>query len=58
MATPVTRRSEHTSTVQAQSSTKMEEALEYVKTLSVTGTHRVPDDERGIDALIDEKYSS
>ena len=41
---------------QLSSSTKMEDALKFVQTLSVTGAQQVPADERGLDALIDEKY--
>ena len=35
---------------------KMEDALSFVKSLSVTGGMPVPADERGIDSLLEEKY--
>lgn len=35
---------------------KMDEALEFVKTLSIKGGNPVPADEKGIEALINEKY--
>lgn len=35
---------------------KMDEALEFVKTLSIKGGNPVPADEKGIEALISEKY--
>lgn len=35
---------------------KRDAALQFVKTLSVKGSISVPADERGIDALITEKY--
>ena len=38
-------------------SSRMEEALKFVETLSVRGSQQVPADEGGVDALIDEKYS-
>lgn len=35
---------------------KMDEALEFVRTLSIKGGNPVPADEKGIEALIGEKY--
>lgn len=35
---------------------KMDEALEFVRTLSIKGGSPVPADEKGIEALIGEKY--
>lgn len=35
---------------------RREAAMLFVKNLSVSGGHPVPSDERGIDALITEKY--
>lgn len=35
---------------------KMDEALEFVKTLSIKGGNPVPADEKGIEALINDKY--
>ncbi len=35
---------------------KMKAAIQFVESLSVTGGQPVPDDERGVGALIDEKY--
>lgn len=35
---------------------KMEDALSFVKSLSVTGGMPIPADERGIDSLLEEKY--
>lgn len=41
---------------QAVTSRQREAAMLFVKNLSVGGGHPVPADERGIDALITEKY--
>ena len=35
---------------------KMDEALEFVRNLSIKGGNPVPADEKGIEALIGEKY--
>lgn len=35
----------------------MDDALAYVKTLSTEGGRAVPDDEKGLDVLIEEKYA-
>lgn len=35
---------------------KMKAAIQFVEFLSATGGQPVPDDERGVNALIDEKY--
>jgi len=52
-----TRHSRYTKTSQQSSVSEMEDALQFVKSLSVTGPHQVPSNESGIDALIDEKYN-
>ena len=52
----LTRRSRHSKTAKQSSLSEMEDALQFVKTLSVTGPHHVPSNESGIDVLIDEKY--
>ena len=43
--------------LQYDSSRKMEDAMQFVRTLSVTAPQQVPVDERGVDALIEEKYA-
>lgn len=35
----------------------IEEAMKFVESLSVKGKEKVPNDARGIEALIEEKYS-
>jgi len=35
---------------------KMKAAIQFVESLSATGGQPVPDDEHGVNALIDEKY--
>lgn len=54
----LTRRTRQAGIEQQKASRKMEDAMSFVKTLSVIGDQKVPDDERGIDALVDEKYSN
>ena len=53
----LSRRSRAAKKSQQSPSSKMEDAMQFVKTLSVTGAQQVPADERGMDALIEEKYS-
>lgn len=50
------RRSREVSLQTNEAHTKRDAALQFVKTLSVTGSVSVPADERGIDALVSEKY--
>ena len=47
----------NTSLKRASIRSRHDAALQFVKTLSVRGGESVPSDERGIDALISEKYS-
>lgn len=54
----LTRRTRQAGIERQKTSRKMEDAMSFVKTLSVIGDQKVPDDERGIDALVDEKYSN
>ncbi len=54
----LTRRTRQAGIERQKASRKMEDAMSFVKTLSVIGDQKVPDDERGIDALVDEKYSN
>ena len=53
----LTRRSRKARVLQYDSSRKMEDAMQFVRTLSVTAPQQVPVDERGVDALIEEKYA-
>ena len=53
----LTRRSRKARVSQYDSSRKMEDAMQFVRTLSVTAPQQVPVDERGVDALIEEKYA-
>ena len=50
------RRHARTSRRDASVQVKREAAMLFVKNLSVRGGMTVPADERGIDALVDEKY--
>lgn len=52
----LTRRSRKTGARKQMTTKKLEEAMSFVKTLSVIGDQKVPDDERGIEALVNEKY--
>lgn len=54
----LTRRTRQAGIERQKTSRKIEDAMSFVKTLSVIGGQKVPDDERGIDALVDEKYSN
>lgn len=54
----LTRRSRKAGMERQKASRKMEDAMSFVKTLSVIGDQKVPADERGIDALVNEKYSN
>lgn len=54
----LTRRTRQAGIERQKAPRKMEDAMSFVKTLSVIGDQKVPDDERGIDALVDEKYSN
>lgn len=40
-----------------QTTSSIEEAVQFIDSLSVKGSETVPNDARGIEALIDEKYS-
>jgi len=51
------RRHARTSRRDASVQVKREAAMLFVKNLSVRGGMTVPADERGIDALVDEKYN-
>jgi hypothetical protein len=48
----LTRHSRAAKAANPSSFSKMEDAMKFVKTLSVTGVQQVPVDERGLDALI------
>lgn len=54
----LTRHSRNAGIERQKASKKMEDAMSFVKTLSVIGEQKVPGDERGIDALVNEKYSN
>ena len=51
------RQRPRSASVRPDAQSRRDAAMQFVKTLSVQGGQPVPADERGIDALISEKYN-